>query len=327
MHEDSKSEHRQAEKSDENHSLKTRPLVEARNLAKRYGKLEVVKGIHFRLKEGECFGFLGPNGAGKTSTVNMIYGYSPMTAGEITVMGRDIRKNLREIKAQIGVVSQENNLDPDLTVRANLMVYARYFDIPTKEAGRRADKLLEFMQLKEKAQAKITQISGGMKRRLVIARSLINRPRLLILDEPTTGLDPQARHLIWQNLRTLKRHGTTMILTTHYMEEAAQLCDRLVIMDMGTIVAQGSPRELVESHVGDDVIELRVDENQGGQILEFLNKYRFAHERVGDTLYLFSKSGEGLLQRVLEINGEDIIHRPATLEDVFLRLTGRELRD
>jgi len=327
MCEGSESTQRQAMGTDENRSLQTSPLVEARNLTKHYGNLEVVKGIHFRVGEGECFGFLGPNGAGKTSTVNMIYGYSPMTAGEITVMGRDIRKYLRQIKAQIGVVPQENNLDPDLTVKANLLVYARYFDIPKKEAARRTDELLEFMQLKEKAKAKIMQISGGMKRRLVIARSMINRPRLLILDEPTTGLDPQARHLIWQNLRTLKRHGTTMILTTHYMEEAAQLCDRLVIMDRGTIVAQGSPRELVEAHVGDDVIELRVNEEIGGHILGLLNSHHFIHERVGDTLYLFSKSGEGLLQRVLEINGEDVIHRPATLEDVFLRLTGRELRD
>lgn len=302
-------------------------LIAARNLTKRYDDLEVVKGINFHVVAGECFGFLGPNGAGKSSTVNMIYGYSPITAGEIMVLGKDIKKYPREIKAQIGVVPQENNLDPDLTVQDNLLVYARYFDIPKKEAARRCDELLEFMQLKEKAHSPIKKISGGMKRRLVIARALINQPRLMLLDEPTTGLDPQARHLIWQQLRSLKRNGTTIVLTTHYMEEAEQLCDRLVIMDAGAIIAQGSPRELVEAHVGDIVIEVRVNEEQEVQILESLNGRRFTHERVGDTLYLFPKWDEGVLPRVMDINGDGLIHRPATLEDVFLRLTGRDLRD
>jgi len=322
-----KSSPQQPQKANTGQALSSPPLIHARKLTKRYGNLEVVKGIDFSVNKGECFGFLGPNGAGKSTTVNMIYGYSPMSAGEIMVLGRDVRKYLREIKAQIGVVPQENNLDPDLTVWDNLLTYARYFDIPVKDAARRIDELLEFMQLKEKAHSKITSISGGMKRRLVIARSLINTPRLMILDEPTTGLDPQARHAIWQKLRSLKQNGTTMVLTTHYMEEAEQLCDRLVIMDKGAIVAQGPPRGLVETYVGNEVIELRVNEEQEVQILRSLDRYKFTHERLGDTVYLFSKLGETLLQRIMEINGEGFIHRPATLEDVFLRLTGRELRD
>ena len=220
-------------------------IIEARGLYKEYSGYPAVKHIDFTVERAECFGFLGPNGAGKTTTMNMVQGYVTITGGTLRIFGMDVRGNERKIKARLGVVPQENNLDPDLSVIENLRVYARYFDIPKAEAQRRAESLLEMMSLSDKKDEKITKLSGGMKRRLMVARALINESDLIMLDEPTTGLDPQARHLIWQKLRALKREGRTMVLTTHYMEEAAHLCDRIVVMDEGKILALGTPAELI----------------------------------------------------------------------------------
>lgn len=224
------------------------PLIVGKNLVKKFGALTAVDGISFEVRPGDCFGFLGPNGAGKTTTMKMIFGFSPMTAGRLTVFGLSVSDHPREIKRRIGVVPQENSLDPDLTVLQNLMMYARYFDLPKKQARERAEELLEFFHLQEKTADRIDRLSGGMKRRLLIARALINRPELLILDEPTTGLDPQSRHVMWDRLQGLKRQGVTTVLTTHYMEEAAQLCDRLVVIDFGKVMEEGGPDELVAKH-------------------------------------------------------------------------------
>lgn len=301
-------------------------VIVAQGLTKKYDNKEVVKAIDFSVRGQECFGFLGPNGAGKTTTMNMIFCYSPVTRGHLTVFGMDVKRHSRTIKRRIGVVPQENNLDPDLTVYDNLMVYSRYFDIPARLARKRSDELLGFVQLTDKANEKIPNLSGGMKRRLLVARALLNEPDLIILDEPTTGLDPQARHLIWQKLRWLKSQGVTMVLTTHYMEEAAQLCDRLVIMNEGLILTQGSPRELVERYVGKEVVELRLKEGAEPPMAS-LEGLQFTMERAGDTLFISSDDGDSLLKRVIEIKEVEFLHRHATLEDVFLKLTGRELRE
>lgn len=261
----------------------TLDVVAAESLVKEYNGLQAVRGINFRIKAGECFGFLGPNGAGKTSTVKMIYGLSPVSAGNLTVFGMDVRTKIRDIKRRLGIVPQENNLDPDLKVLQNLLVYASFFNISGSQAIYRAQELLEFFGLADKAKEKVESLSGGMKRRLTISRALINKPDLLILDEPTTGLDPQARHIVWQRLHQLKEQGVTLILTTHYMEEASQLCDRLVIMDQGEILVEGSPRQLVSEQADKKMVKT--------------------------------------------ISGEEMIVRPATLEDVFLKLTGRKLQD
>ncbi|MCI0850350.1 MAG: ATP-binding cassette domain-containing protein, partial [Chloroflexi bacterium] len=229
-------------------------IIHARNLVKRFGDLVAVDAIDLSVREGECFGLLGPNGAGKTSTVRMITCVSPVTAGELTVAGMDVAREPRRIKAILGVVPQDNNLDPDLTVWQNLAVYARYFDIPAEVARPRAEEMIELFQLADRRDEIVDKLSGGMQRRLIIARALINEPRILILDEPTAGLDPQARHLVWQKLRYLRSQGVTLLLTTHYMEEATHLCDRLVIMHLGKILAQGAPADLIERHVGRQVI-------------------------------------------------------------------------
>src|SRR3712207_6928146 len=229
----------------------------ARNLKKSYDSFEAVKGVDFEVHRGECFGFLGPNGAGKTTTMKMIYGAVIPTSGELDVAGLDVRRCEREIKRRIGVVPQDNNLDDELKVKENLLVYGRYYDLPRKLALQRADELLDFVQLTEKADSRVEQLSGGMKRRLLIARALINDPEIVVLDEPTTGLDPQARHLVWDRLRALAAEGKTLLLTTHYMEEAARLCDRLVIMEGGLIIAEGSPKELIAEHVSPQVLEFR----------------------------------------------------------------------
>ncbi|HUS15584.1 MAG TPA: ATP-binding cassette domain-containing protein [Chloroflexia bacterium] len=301
------------------------PVIVARNLKKQYKDFEAVKGIDFTVTAGECFGMLGPNGAGKSTTIRMLHCVSPPTSGELTVLGLPVTGPIRQIKARIGVVPQADNLDPDLTVRQNLLVYARYFDIPKAEAARRADTALDLFQLAEKRDAKVEEISGGMKRRLVIARALINNPSLIILDEPTTGLDPQARHLVWQKLRYLKEQGTTMVLTTHYMEEAVQLCDRLVIMNEGLILAEGPPAELVQRLVGHEVAEVRLPEAERPALLARLPA-GIEHEESGDTLYLFARSPGGL--RAVDLNALPYaLHRQASLEDVFLRLTGRGLAE
>ena len=302
-------------------------VIRAKGLTKKYDKVEAVKGIDFEVVKGECFGFLGPNGAGKTTTMNMVQGYSPLTSGELTVFGFGIDQYPRAIKARIGVVPQENNLDPDLSVIENLCIYARYFDIPKNEAQKRAIELLEFMALTDKKNDRIPKLSGGMKRRLMVARALINNPELIILDEPTTGLDPQARHLIWQRLRSLKREGRTMVLTTHYMDEAAQLCDRLVIMDEGRIVAEGAPDELVKKHVKGEVVELTLPDGGQEKVAECLEGIVFDYEMAGDSMYIFSDDGEALMKKVACFTDGGFMHRKASLEDVFLRLTGRELRD
>lgn len=301
--------------------------VAASGLRKSYGDLEAVKGIDFEVPRGECFGFLGPNGAGKTTVMKMIYGMAVPTSGKLTVAGLDSKTQEREIKRRIGVVPQQNNLDEELRVRENLLVYGRYFDIPSSIVKRRTSALLDFVQLSEKADARVEHLSGGMKRRLLIARALINEPELLVLDEPTTGLDPQARHLVWEKLRLLRNEGTTLILTTHYMDEAAQLCDRLLIMDRGKVVAEGSPQQLIADHVGPEVLEVRTTSGSVDGLVSLLEAEAEMVELSADTLLAYTKDAEGLLARVrqMDLPVERAVYRPASLEDVFLRLTGRRL--
>jgi len=307
------------------------PVITARGLTKNFGTLRAVRGIDFAIHEGECFGFLGPNGAGKSSTIRMLYGFSPMTAGILKILGMDLRTAARKIKAQIGVVPQDNNLDTDLTLLENLRVYARYFDLPKQDAKARSEELIAFMQLGEKKLSRVDDLSGGMKRRLILARALINSPRILLLDEPTTGLDPQARHLIWQRLRSLKKSGVTMVLTTHYMEEAAQLCDRIAVMDQGKIILTGIPGEMIREHVGAEVMEFRIGEERDDEIREAIEDLSIETERFGDTLYLYLTAEKELFrevtERLIEMNHSGMIHRQATLEDLFLKLTGRELAE
>jgi lipooligosaccharide transport system ATP-binding protein len=305
------------------------PIVEAVGLRKRYGSSEVVCGVDFTVAPRECFGLLGPNGAGKTTTIRMLTCFSPPSAGRLTVFGLPVTaQNGRAIKARLGLAPQEENLDPDLTVEKNLLVYASYFGIGRVEARRRTAELLAFAELSEKATARIDTLSGGMKRRLVLARALLNRPTLLVLDEPTTGLDPQARHLVWERLRELKRSGVAMLLTTHYMEEAAQLCDRLVVMDHGRIIAEGTPRELIATHVGRDVIEVATGGDPAARArIEALCRPLAARvEAIGDHVILYL-DGHAATEALATLAGETVVHRPPTLEDVFLTLTGRELRD
>jgi lipooligosaccharide transport system ATP-binding protein len=303
------------------------PLVSARGLTKRFGDFTAVDSVDFDVLPGRAFGFLGPNGAGKTSTMRMIACSSPVTSGELTVIGMNPRTQARQIKARLGVVPQIDNLDTELTVRENLEMYARYFDIPGDVARRRADELLEFVQLDERAKDQVEPLSGGMKRRLTIARSLINEPELIILDEPTTGLDPQARHLLWERLYQLKRRGATLIITTHYMDEAEQLCDRLVVMDKAKIVAEGSPRELIDQHSTREVLELRVTDAVRDHLDGRLDGLADRIEELPDRLLLYTADGEQTLDQVhrREIPVESALVRRSTLEDVFLRLTGRTL--
>jgi lipooligosaccharide transport system ATP-binding protein len=301
------------------------PIVRARGLTKHFDGFCAVDGVDFDVERGECFGFLGPNGAGKTTTVRMIYGFSPLSAGELLVFGLDQRTSLRQIKARIGVCQQENNLDPDFTVIQNLEVYARYFDVPRAEALRRAESLLEFVALTPRRDARILDLSGGLQRRLVVARALINDPELLILDEPTTGLDPQSRQQVWERLGELKARGLTILLTTHYMEEAARLCDRLVIMDHGRILVQGSPQALIEEHLGADVIEVEAPYEA---VLELVRGRGLEHEALPRRLLVYSRDGESLFRQIADLCPDrGCLLRRAGLEDVFLKLTGRELRD
>jgi lipooligosaccharide transport system ATP-binding protein len=302
-------------------------IVSARGLTKKYGDLTAVDGIDFDIREGECFGFLGPNGAGKTTTVRMIHCVSPVTAGTLTVDGSPASVDNRALKKKTGVIPQEITLDIDLTVYENLIVFARFFDIPKREAKERIGELLKFVELEAKRDSKIDQLSTGMKRRLLIARALLNKPKVIIADEPTTGLDPQARHLIWQRLRQLKAQGTTLILTTQYMEEAQQLCDRIVVMHQGRILKEGTPGRLVEEEIGREVIEVRTPPEDDARILSYTSGVGCAHERVGDTLYFYCREGHGLRQKLLELDLPNTLNRPATLEDVFLKLTGRSLHE
>jgi lipooligosaccharide transport system ATP-binding protein len=300
----------------------------ARGLKKSYGGLEAVKGVDFEVYGGECFGFLGPNGAGKTTTMKMIYGTVIPTGGELTVAGLDAYRHEREIKRRIGVVPQENNLDDELGVRENLLIYGRYYDLPRKLVLRRTDELLDFVQLSEKVDARVEQLSGGMKRRLLIARALINDPEIVVLDEPTTGLDPQARHLVWDRLRALAAEGKTLVLTTHYMEEAARLCDRLVIMEGGRIIAGGTPKELIAEHVSPQVLEFRASHDAIEELLPAVEPVAEAVERTGDEVLLaYTEDTDALLAEVRDsgVEVENTVYRQAGLEDVFLRLTGRSL--
>jgi lipooligosaccharide transport system ATP-binding protein len=302
-------------------------LVHARGLTKRFDAFTAVNAVDFDVRTAEAFGFLGPNGAGKTSTMKMIACSSPVTEGELSVIGMDPRRQAAQIKAHLGVVPQTDNLDEELTVLENLLMYARYFDMPMSEARPRAAELLEFMQLTERADDQVEPLSGGMKRRLTIARALINDPELIILDEPTTGLDPQARHLLWERLYRLKQRGATLIITTHYMDEAEQLCDRLVVMDKAEIVAAGTPRELIERYATREVLELRIPDEARSGLDGRLDGLAERVEELPDRYLLYADDGERALESVhgREIPIESALVRRATLEDVFLRLTGRSL--
>ena len=302
-------------------------LVAASGLTKKYGDLTAVAGIDFEIREGECFGFLGPNGAGKTTTVRMIHCVSPVTSGTLTVAGLPAGIGNRALKKMTGVIPQEIDLDIDLTVEENLIIFARFFDIRRREAKARIAELLRFAELEAKSASKISELSTGMKRRLLIARALINRPRLIVADEPTTGLDPQARHLIWQRLRQLKTQGATLVLTTQYMEEAQQLCDRIVVMHQGRILKEGVPGRLVEEEIGREVVEIRTPPEDDARILGQVAGLGCGHERVGDTLYFYCREGHGLRQKLLELDLSNTLYRPATLEDLFLKLTGRSLHE
>jgi lipooligosaccharide transport system ATP-binding protein len=303
----------------------TNMLVSARDLRKNYGSLTAVDGISFEIREGECFGFLGPNGAGKTTTVKMIHCVSPVTSGTLLVNGQPAHIDNRAVKKMTGIVPQEITLDPDLTVSENLIIFARFFDIPKREARKRIAELLQFVELEAKRNSKISELSTGMKRRLMVARALLNQPKLIVADEPTTGLDPQARHLIWQRLRQLKNQGVTLILTTQYMEEAQQLCDRIVVMHQGRILKEGVPSTLVAEEIGREVVEIRVPKQEDERIIGHLAPFSCGHERVGDTLFFYCRDGQDLMRKLIELDLHNYLTRPATLEDVFLKLTGRSL--
>jgi lipooligosaccharide transport system ATP-binding protein len=305
-------------------------LVRARGLTKRFGSFTAVDGINFDLFRGEAFGFLGPNGAGKSSTMRMLGCVSPPTEGDLTILGGDPVRDGARIRAKLGVVPQEDTLDSELSVRENLLVYGRYFGLPRKLINERTDQLLDFVQLTERADDQVDPLSGGMKRRLTIARSLINDPDILILDEPTTGLDPQARHVVWDRLFSLKQRGVTLILTTHYMDEAEQLCDRLVVMDHGKIAAEGTPRELIARYSTPEVLELRFapgTQEDAAAKIKTLAPERM--EVTADRMLLYAADGDDFLARVRQAGVEPITElvRRSTLEDVFLHLTGRTLID
>jgi lipooligosaccharide transport system ATP-binding protein len=304
--------------------------VRARNLTKRFGSFTAVDGIDFDLFRGEAFGFLGPNGAGKSSTMRMLGCVSPPTSGELTILGGDPVRDGAAIRARLGVVPQEDTLDAELSVRENLLVYGRYFGLPRKLIDERTDQLLDFVQLTERADDMVEPLSGGMKRRLTIARSLINDPDILILDEPTTGLDPQARHVVWDRLFTLKQRGVTLILTTHYMDEAEQLCDRLVVMDHGTIAAEGAPRELIDRYSTLEVLELRFAAEERDVAVEKIKDLSPERTEVtADRLLIYADDGDDFAKRVRLAGLTPLTElvRRATLEDVFLHLTGRTLID
>ncbi len=300
-------------------------ILQVEALRKAYGELQAVKGISFAVRKGECFGLLGPNGAGKTTTIRMLYGYTPRDAGKLELFGLDIDRDIREIKRRIGICQQEDSLDPDLTVHDNLVGYARYFSISRQQAERRAAELLEFFSLKNRAADRISVLSGGLKRRLMLARALINDPNLLILDEPTTGLDPQSRQLLWEKLATLKGQGLSILLTTHYMEEAERLCDRLVIVDHGEILVEGKPAQLVRERVGHSVLEIAEPDQA---VRAFLASEPCRVEDLGNRLLVYLDDGDQLfLKLTREVRAEGCTLRPAGLEDLFLKLTGRELRE
>ncbi len=303
------------------------PIIVARDLYKTYGDLVAVDHIDFKIYPGECFGFLGPNGAGKTTTMKMIYGFSPITSGHLTVFGLPVQSHSRQIRARLGICPQEDNLDPDFTVLENLLVYARYFGIPKSVALDRALQLLDFFDLLHKKDQIIRTLSGGMKRRLLLARAMINHPEVLILDEPTTGLDPQARHAIWDRILSLKEQGVTILLTTHYMEEAERLCDRLVIMDHGRILVEGRPQQLIHDLVGHEVIEIYPANGFVDRIRERFPDLEV--ETYHNRLEIFLRESDTeVTEYILEhLQPPSLYVRRATLEDVFFKMTGRQLRD
>jgi len=305
------------------------PLIQARGLVKRFGELVAVDAIDFDLQRGEAFGFLGPNGAGKTSTMRMIGCVSPVTDGTLRVFGLDPARDGVKIRGRLGVVPQADTLDMELTVRENIVIYGRYFGLPRRQLGPRADELLEFVQLTERANDRVEPLSGGMKRRLTIARSLVNDPDVMLLDEPTTGLDPQARHVVWDRLYRLKQSGVTLVLTTHYMDEAEQLCDRLVVMDKGKIVAEGSPRELIERYSTREVVELRFDGARPDDLGYWTAGHVTRVESLPDRVLLYTEDGDAAAHALHErgLVPESVLVRRSTLEDVFLHLTGRSLID
>ncbi|MEI6634725.1 MAG: ABC transporter ATP-binding protein [Chlamydiota bacterium] len=301
--------------------------VTAKRLVKRYGAQTAVDGVDFDVREGECFGFLGPNGAGKTTTMKMVYCILPRTSGELSVLGMDPDGRPEAIKESLGVVPQDNNLDGDLDVWANLVVYARYYGIPRVRAASRAAELLEFVQLAEKRHAEIESLSSGMLRRLLIARGLINDPRLMILDEPTVGLDPQARHLLWDRLHELKGRNVTLLITTHYMEEATELCDRVAIMDHGKILVTGAPRDLIRAEIGEEVVELVLDGREHAGVEAVLAGFPVTLEKTTHKLYIYCRDCTPPVDALMERGYRHILRRPTVLEDVFLKLTGRDLVD
>jgi lipooligosaccharide transport system ATP-binding protein len=299
------------------------PVVEAIELKKRYGKFTAVAGVSFNVMAGECYGLLGPNGAGKTSIIRMVYGFSPLSAGRMRVFGLDIERDWRQIRARIGVCQQDNTLDPDLSVADNLKVFAGYFSLPAARARERADELLRLFALEKKRTAKVMELSGGLAKRLMVARSLTNEPELLILDEPTTGLDPQSRHLLWEKLRALRKQGVTLVLTTHYMEEAAYLCDRLMIIDYGKVLVEGTPQSLIKQYVAGSVIEIEgVDET----LRKYLVENRIHHDILDQRIIVYAEDSVAEYIRH-HFCMERCTFRAPTLEDVFLHLTGRELRE
>lgn len=304
-------------------------VISARNLTKTYGELTAVDNISFDVPAGESFGLLGPNGAGKSTTMKMIGGVSQRTSGTLNIMGLDPESHGPEVRAHLGVVPQQDNLDQELKVRENLIVYGRYFGLPLSYLRPKADELLEFAQLTDKANSKVDALSGGMKRRLTIARSLINEPRILLLDEPTTGLDPQARHILWDRLFRLKENGVTLILTTHYMDEAEQLCDRLIVVDKGKIMAEGSPASLIREHSSREVLELRFGSERNSRIGVELQGIGERLETLPDRVLIYAHDGEAALEQVSArgLRPMTSLVRRSSLEDVFLRLTGRSLVD
>ncbi|MGB1109920.1 MAG: ATP-binding cassette domain-containing protein [Gammaproteobacteria bacterium] len=301
------------------------PIISARGLSKRFGSFTAVDGLDFDIPAGHCFGFLGPNGAGKTTTLRMLLGRILISEGSLHVFGQSISEAASEVRARTGVVPQADNLDPDFSVAENLKVYASFFGVEKPTLSKRVPELLEFVGLESRADQRVPQLSGGMQRRLTLARALVNDPDLVVLDEPTTGLDPQVRHLMWQRLRDLVKQGKTLILTTHYMEEAERLCDHIFIIDHGRMVAQGSPATLVREHVEREVVELRDADENLRQAANQLPGYR--RESIAESILFYGDDAEPLLQLLRERDCHGYLHRPCNLEDVFLRLTGRDLRE
>ena len=305
----------------------TEPVISARGLRKTYGDFVAVDGIDFEVEQGESFGLLGPNGAGKSTTMRMIGGTLDRSGGDLTVLGMDPAAQGPEVRAHLGVIPQQDNLDEELRVRENIVMYGRYFGLPRSYLLPKADELLAFAQLEAKATAKVGDLSGGMKRRLTIARGLVNEPRILLLDEPTTGLDPQARHVLWDRLFRLKEAGTTLVVTTHFMDEAEQLCDRLIVVDHGRIMAQGSPRQLIREHSTREVVEVRFGSDRNAQVVAQLEGVGTRNEVLPDRILIYTANGEQALERIVHEGLEPLtsLVRRSSLEDVFLRLTGRSL--